>query len=97
LYNAGNPTRDSGRVCLVGEPWSENALTYANRPKPGAELAKIGPVAENQIVEIPLRIDLAGKRELSLMLDAADCDGVDYLTRESGKPAELIIEYEPKD
>jgi hypothetical protein len=97
LYNAGNPTRDSGRVCLVGEPWSENALTYANRSKPGAELAKIGPVAENQVVEIPLRIDLAGKRELSLMLDAADCDGVDYLTRESGKPAELIIEYEPKD
>ena len=54
LYNAGDPTFDSGRVCVAEGPWSENALTYTNRPKPGQELGKIGAVAENQVVEIPL-------------------------------------------
>ena len=42
LANAGNPTQDSGRVCRVREPWSEERITYANRPPPGEELGRIG-------------------------------------------------------
>jgi hypothetical protein len=52
-------------------------------------------VSENQVVERVLGVDLSGKKELSLAIDPTTCDGVDYLSRESGKPAELIVEYEP--
>ena len=93
LYNAGNPTGDSGQVRLVVEPWSEKDLTYAARPKLGEVVAKIGPVTENQIVELPLKLSLEGSKELSLAIDPTSCDGVSYISREGGKPAELVVEY----
>ncbi len=95
IRDAGNPTGNSGRICQVNEPWTEAGVTYATRPQPGAELAQIGAVAENQWIERPLSVDLTGKKELSLVLDPTGCDGVDYLSRESKSPPELLIEYEP--
>jgi hypothetical protein len=94
LTNAGNPSFDAGRVCLVNQPWRETELTYVNRPAPGQELARIGRVEAYQVVEIPLRVDLAGKRELSLAIDPTSLDGVDFVSREGGKPPELIVEYQ---
>jgi hypothetical protein len=94
IRNAGNPTGNSGNVCLVTEPWAERAITYDNRPKPGAVLGAIRRVTENQTVELPLKVDLAGKPELSLVIEPTGCDGVDYLTREGGRPAELLLEVE---
>ena len=94
LYNAGNPTGDSGHICLVTSPWSERKTTYNTRPELGKELAKIGPVVENQVVELPLQIDLSGMKEISLAIDPTGCDGVNYISREGGKPAELVVEYE---
>ncbi|NLY01583.1 MAG: PQQ-binding-like beta-propeller repeat protein [Rhodopirellula sp.] len=93
LYNAGNPTGDSGQVRLVTEPWSEKGVSYNARPALGDVLAKIGPVTEKQVVEIPLKLSLEGVKELSLAIDPTGCDGVNYLSREGGKPAELVIEY----
>jgi len=95
LYNAGNPTGHSGRVCLLAEPWSEKKITYNNRPKPGTELVRIGPVKSKQVVELTLNpAVLEGKKELSLVIDPINCDGVDYIAREAGKPAELVVEYQ---
>jgi len=93
LYNSGNPTGNSGQLCLVAEPWSESKITYKNRPKPGKVLAKIGPVTSMQVVELPLDLSLEGMTELSLAIDPTGCDGVNYLSREGGKPAELVVEY----
>ncbi len=95
IYNAGNPTGNSGRVCLVEGAWSEKEITYNARPQPGRELARIGAVVANQIVQCPLKIDLQGQGELSLVIDPLTADGIDYISREGGKPAELIVEYEP--
>jgi len=95
IFNAGNPTGDSGRICLVDQPWAEKEMTYPNRPKPGKEIGRLGRVAERQVVECPLNVDLTGRNELSLMIDPTSCDGVTYVSREGGKPAELIVEYEP--
>ena len=94
LTNAGNPTGDSGNVCLVAEPWSETKITYDTRPKPGKVLAKIGRVAEHQVVVLPLKLSLEGKAELSVVIEPTSCDGVNYIAREGGKPAELVVEYE---
>lgn len=94
LTNAGNPTGDAGRVCLVAEPWDEKKVTYANRPALGRELARLGAVSENEVVERPLDLELTSQQEVSLALDPTSTDGVDYLSRESGSPAVLIIDYE---
>ena len=97
LHNAGNPTADSGQIRLLAAPWSEKTITYNNRPKPGKVLAKIGKVGEHQVVELPLPLtaaDLAGKAELSLVIDPTSTDGVTYVSREGKKPAELVIEYQ---
>ena len=44
-------------------------------------------------MEIPLKIALTGNQELSLALDPTGNDGVNYLSREGGRPAELVVEY----
>ncbi len=93
LYNGNNPSDDSGQVRLVAEPWSESSVTYQARPKLGDVVGKIGPVAENQVIEVPLQLALEGRQELSLAIDPTSCDGIGYLSREGGKPPELVVEY----
>jgi hypothetical protein len=96
IRDAGNPSGDSGRLCLVSAPWSESKITYENRPACGPEVGTLGGLAENELAERPLTIDLNGKRELSLAIDPTSTDGIDYLSRESGSPPELVIDYEPE-
>jgi len=95
ITNAGNPTSDSGRICRVAGPWSERTLTYETRPKTGEELARLGAVRENQVIEVPLTVELDGRSELSLVFDPTSCDGTTYLSRETTQPPELIVEYVP--
>ena len=96
IRNAGNPSGDCGRLCLVTDSWAENQITYARRPGLETELARLGSAAEHQLVERPLKLDLQGRGELSLAIDPTSTDGVDFLSRESGSPPELVIDYEPE-
>ncbi len=93
LHNNDNPTADSGQVRLVAEPWNEKSVTYQARPKLGDVVGKIGPVAENQVVEIPLNLVLQASQEVNLAIDPTSTDGIGYLAREAGHPAELVVEY----
>ena len=93
LHADDNPSVDAGRVCVVTKPWTENDVTYSSRPRPGRELGRLGRVEGNETIERPLDLELSGKTELSLVLDPTSCDGIYFFTRESGRPAELIIEY----
>jgi hypothetical protein len=95
LFNGGNPTSDGGVVHLVEEPWNERQIAFENRPKPGALVGRVGgPVEPRQTREVPLDLSLEGRQELSLAVEPANCDGVDYSAREGGQPAELQIEYQ---
>jgi hypothetical protein len=94
VTNAGNATGDAGSLRLVEEPWSETKITYANMPKRGRELARLGAVAEDQVIERKLDLDLTGRSELSLAIDPTSNDGTDFLSRESGTPPALIVDYE---
>jgi len=94
LANAGNPTGDSGRVCLVDGDWQEKQITYENRPAPGRELGRLGRVGGNQVVELPLDITAERGAELNLVVDPTSTDGTDYLSRESTRPPELLVEFE---
>ncbi|NOY80414.1 MAG: PQQ-binding-like beta-propeller repeat protein [Kiritimatiellaeota bacterium] len=94
--NPGAESGDAGRICRVDGPWQESTLTYSNRPKPGPELGRIGRVGRGQRVEIPLKVDLSGKSELSIVLDPLSCDGTAYGSREGGRPPVLVIDYKPQ-
>ena len=94
ITNAGNPTVDAGLIRLVEAPWEEEKVNYANRPPLGAELAKLGPMSEHQAIERTLDFVPPRSGTLSLAIDPTSVDGVDFLSRESGRPAELVIEYE---
>lgn len=93
IVNAGNPTGDAGRLCLAEGTWQEAKLTYANRPQIGRELAKLGRLAENQVLELQLPADSIQNGELTLAIDPTSTDGVDFLARESGTPPQLVVEY----
>lgn len=94
LYNSDNPSGDSGRIRIVTASWSELQITYDTRPQLGDAIGTIGPVAENEVIEIPLDIaSLQAAQELLLAVDPTGCDGLNYISREGGKPAELIVEY----
>jgi hypothetical protein len=96
IFNAGNPSGNSGRICVVSGSWEEEKVTYKTRPQLGREVAQLGRVAEHQTVERPLDVSVPQKGEFSLAIDPTSCDGVDYLSRETGRPAELVVEYEAK-
>jgi len=94
IRNGNEMSYDAGRICLVSEPWQENKIAYANRPPCGAELARMEMVSEGQVVERPLKVDLQGKTELSLAIDPIYCVPAEFLSRESGSPPELVIDYD---
>jgi len=94
ITNAGNATGDAGRICLVESPWEEKEVTYAKRPPLGIELARLGTMLEHQTIERVLDFVPPRSGTLSLAIDPTSTDGVDFLSRESGRPAELIIEYD---
>jgi|APSaa5957512622_1039677.scaffolds.fasta_scaffold17969_1 hypothetical protein len=93
LFNGSNPTSNGGNVCLT-EPWEEATITYENRPLPGRVLGNVGRVESTATLVVPLDISLEGKQALYLAIDPINCDGTDYLTKESAKPAELVIEFQ---
>lgn len=93
LFNGDNPSANSGQIRIVQGAWNEKTVTYDTRPDLGEVVAKIGPVAEFQTVELPLDLSLEGLTELNLAIDPTSCDGINYVSREGGKPAELVVEY----
>jgi len=94
--NEGAESSNAGRICIVAEPWDEHKITYADRPKPGKEIATIGRVERGAWVVRPLNVELSGKMELSLILEPTTTDAANYLSREGGSPPELVVEYVPE-
>ena len=93
LRNSNNPTSDGGRIHIVPDDWNPAKMTYRNRPKAGQEVGDLKAVASRQVMDVPLNVNLKGLKELRLVIEADNCDGTDYTTRESGFPSELRIEY----
>ncbi len=91
----GAESGKAGRICIVTESWDEHKITYANRPKPGKEVATVGRVERGAWVVRPLDVELSGKMELSLVLEPTTTDAANYLSREGGSPPELVVEYVP--
>jgi len=92
---AAAESTDSGVIRLVEGTWSEDTLTYENRPTLGALLATIGKVKAGEIVDRKLDVSLEGREELSIAIDPTGLDGAGYSSRQSSTPPELIVEFGP--
>ncbi|MFQ6130728.1 MAG: PQQ-binding-like beta-propeller repeat protein [Armatimonadota bacterium] len=92
----GSQSGNSGRICLVDEPWEEYEVTYAARPKVGIQVGTLGRVDRNEWVVRPLEIDWQGRKALSLVLEPTSTDGANYLSREGGHGPQLVVEYVPR-
>jgi outer membrane protein assembly factor BamB len=86
---------NAGRVCLVTGDWSEDTVTYKNRPALGKEVGTIGAVERGRTVEVRLNVSLTGRKTLDLALDPEIVDNAFFSSRESKHPPELIVEYIP--
>jgi len=86
---------DSGVIRLVEGKWSEETVTYENRPALGDVLAKIGKVKAGEVVERKLDVSLEGREELSIAIDLTGLDGAGYCSRESATPPELVVDFGP--
>jgi hypothetical protein len=91
----GHPqSLDSGTVRLAEGAWEEATLTYANMPKPGAQVADLGKVDQAVWAERLLEVDLAGRQVLDLVIVPRGNDGATYDSREGPNKPQLVIDYE---
>jgi hypothetical protein len=82
ITNAGNPTSDGGRVHRVHENWDAASLSYQTRPKSGEVVGDLKAISSNEVVDVPLDLTIGDEQEIRLVIEADNCDGVDYLSRE---------------
>ncbi len=87
---------NAGHLHVVEGAWDEKTITYANRPPTGKRIGTVGKVALGERIERALDIDLSGRKEITIAIVPASLDGAGFVSREGGKPAELVIEYRPK-
>jgi hypothetical protein len=85
---------NSGVIRLVKGEWSEKTLTYEKSPELGQELARIGKTKRGEVIERALPVSLEGREEISIALAPTSCDGGGYCSRETARPAELVVEFE---
>lgn len=95
IANASNQSVGGGQIRRVEGRWSERGLTYGKRPSLGPVLGRMGTVASREVLRVPLEVNLGASRELGLAIDPVNNDGVDYVSIEGKRPAELHIEYVP--
>jgi hypothetical protein len=89
--NAGSDA--GGRIWAISDcAWSETAVTWNTRPAiDGAMLASLGTVRANDTVEFDLSAVVRTAGTYCFVVDSASTDGVDYRSRESPTPPELVL------
>ncbi|OGD06762.1 hypothetical protein A2899_05255 [Candidatus Amesbacteria bacterium RIFCSPLOWO2_01_FULL_49_25] len=91
-------SRGSHALKLVPDSsWSENSLTYANRPPIASGLIAALTASRNRSwIEIPIDPGLlASSSVLSLGLEPASPDGLQFSSKEGDQSPQLIISYQP--
>ena len=68
-------------------------MDLTNQPEFGKDLAKIGRVGQNDVVERVIDVPLDATGEVSIALVPTGCDGCGYCSRETAKPPLLIVEF----
>ncbi len=91
--NAGG----GGEVHRVGDlSWTEAGLTHQGRPAVEATaITTMGRVEIDQEVSFDVSSAVRGPGQFAFAVSSTDPDGSGYLSRESGTPPELIVEWGP--
>ncbi|RMI03315.1 MAG: DNRLRE domain-containing protein [Calditrichaeota bacterium] len=86
---------DGGTVYQVANSWSENSINYNNAPLiGGVELGRPGSVVTGQYVDIDVTSAITGEGTYSFGIRGNSRQSVDYDSRESTFPPELIIQVD---
>ena len=80
----GSAAGDGGDVKVVGNAWSEGALTWNNRPMPGASAGRISAVAADQwyAVDVTAQVKDPALYSFALVPAAADQNGAHFWSKE---------------
>ncbi|MHC5058475.1 MAG: SUMF1/EgtB/PvdO family nonheme iron enzyme, partial [Planctomycetota bacterium] len=85
---------NGGAVHLVRGDWSEKTLTDEKSPELGRELARVGRTEKGGVIERALPVSIVDRSEVSIAIVPTSADGAGYCSRETAKPAELVVEFE---
>ena len=81
-------------VARAGEAWSEAALTFANAPTADDSVTiASGPVTAGSRTDVDVTRLVRGGGALTLVVTAPGSTNVALGSRESGAPAELVLDY----
>lgn len=80
-----------GVVHVTDGPWSESAVTWQSRPKAGAHVATIGPVAKGSWIEVPIDAAVLRTATLDLLIVSTTTDRASYASRESSTQPQLEL------
>ena len=72
--------------------WGETAITYANAPAIGAQVAASGPQSANAYVSVDVTPLVSGSGPVSMALKRSASTATTYHSREASNPPQLVVE-----
>lgn len=82
-----------GSIAPTGAGWSESTITFNTRPAPtAAALSSVGEATVGEWVEFDVTPAVTGNGLVSFVISSDNANGVDYASRETGNPPQLVIE-----
>jgi hypothetical protein len=86
-----DPSLDGPTVYAAANTWNEGGVTWNRRPQRGAPIADAGAVAPLTWVEYDVTSGVAGNGTYTFAIAADSGDGVNFESRESLWPPELVV------
>jgi hypothetical protein len=84
LFARANGTSDGPAVYGTNDGWTENGITWNNRPPPATEASdEAEAIAANTLVELDVTPIVTGNGTWNLLLDPTSTDGVEFHSKES--------------
>ena len=89
---AASPTDDGPAVYATASDWSEDGITWSNRPAPvGAATDDAGPIPNGSWAEFDVTSLVPGNGTYSFVLIMTSSDGVNMSSREGSPAPELVV------
>lgn len=94
LYNTTNGSKNGPAVYLTGDSWSEDEITWNNRPAQGEDaLENKDQVDTESWVEYDVTSAVTGSGTVNFILAADSGDAVAFSSREGSQPPELVVTF----
>jgi acid phosphatase type 7 len=98
VYMTDNGTQDGPAVYSTSNSWTENEITWDNRPdRAGGEVDNKGRLSTNSWAEYNVTSVVTGNGTFSFVLVADSDDGVIFSSREGEQPPQLALTLQGSD